>query len=343
MTGFIGSAFMSVAGGTVGDLFPKHKLGPPMMLFSGAPFIGPVLGPLIGGFINQHTTWRWTFYVLLIWSGIMLICIFFLVPETFHPLLLKYKAQRLRKETGEERYHAAIEKIQRSILATVAWSTLRPFQLLVFEPMLLLLCIFSAILLGILYLFFNVIPLVFESVYAFSLQFVGLAFLGILVGELLAASSFPYWDTIRARLITANHGKEEPEFRLPPAIFGSILVPIGLFWFAWTTYRSVHWIVPIIGSVFFALGMLLCFSGVFTFTVEAYPEYAASGLAANSFVRSSFAAGFPLFSSVMYQRLGIQWATALLAFITVPMAPVMFVFFKWGKRIRESSRYAGAG
>jgi len=312
-----------------------------MMLFSGAPFIGPVLGPLVGGFINQHTSWRWSFYVLIIWSFCMLVLIFFFVPETFHPLLLKYKAIKLRKTTNDPRYHAAIEKIQRSITMTVAWSCLRPFQLLIFEPMLLLLCTFSAILLGILYLFFNVIPLVFETVHGFSLQFVGLSFLGILVGELVGAFSFPFWDTVRTRLITRNNGKQEPEFRLPPAIFGACCVPIGLFWFAWTTYASVHWIVPIIGSAVFALGMLLSFSGVFTFTVEAYPEYAASGLAANSFVRSSFAAGFPLFSSVMYNRLGLNWATALLAFLTVPMAPIMFVFFRWGKRIRQSSRYAG--
>ena len=87
-----------------------------------------------------------------------------------------------------------------------------------------------------------------------------------------------------------------------------MLAPIGLFWFAWTTFPHVHWILPVIGSGFFGMGTLLVFNGIYTFTVEAYPVYAASALAANSFVRSAFAVGFPLFSTKMYERLGYQWA-----------------------------------
>lgn len=82
------------------------------------------------------------------------------------------------------------------------------------------------------------------------------------------------------------------------------------------------------------------FSGVFTFLVDVYPLYAASALAANSFVRSSFAAGFPLFSAALYDRLGYQWASTLLAFLTVLMAPFPVLFFVYGKRIRGNSRFA---
>lgn len=49
LDGFAGSAFLSVAGGTVGDLFPREKLQAPMLFFTAAPFIGPSIGPLIGG------------------------------------------------------------------------------------------------------------------------------------------------------------------------------------------------------------------------------------------------------------------------------------------------------
>jgi MFS family permease len=82
-----------------------------MMIFTAAPFIGPSVGPLIGGFINQNTTWRWTFYVLIIWSAAMLGGIIFFVPETFHPVLLRNKARKLRKDTGEERWKAPLEKV----------------------------------------------------------------------------------------------------------------------------------------------------------------------------------------------------------------------------------------
>lgn len=185
LDGLSGSAFLSVAGGTVGDMFTRSELSAPMMVYTAAPFIGPELGPLLGGFINQYTTWRWSFYVLLIWAGVQLSLIILFVPETYHPVLLRQKAQRLRKETGNEAWKAPIERLSRSIPKTVLWSCIRPFQLLIFEPMCLNLCILSAILLGILYLFFGAFPLVFEKNHGFTISQTGLTFLGLFVGMVL--------------------------------------------------------------------------------------------------------------------------------------------------------------
>ncbi|KAF8857989.1 MFS general substrate transporter [Acephala macrosclerotiorum] len=346
--GLSGSAFLSVAGGTVGDMFNRETLQLPMLIYTGSPFIGPSIGPLIGGFINQYTHWRWTYYVLLIWAGANLCMIAFFVPETYHPVLLRNKARKLRKETGDERWKAPMEKTNKSIPKTIAYSLLRPAQLLIFEPMVLNLCLFSAILLGILYLFFGAFPLVFQGNHGFTLSQTGLAFLGIFVGMVLGSFTDPIWHKNYQRLIrqreerTGEIGGSEPEYRLPPAIAGALLVPTGLFMFAWTTYSSVHWIVPIIGSTIFGIGTLLVFSGVFTFLVDAYPLYAASALAANSFARSSFGAVFPLFGVQMYHKLGDQWATSLLAFLTVAMLPFPYLFFKYGKKIRGKSRFATA-
>ena len=258
--GLSGSAFLSVAGGTVGDMFNREQLQFPMLIYTASPFIGPSIGPLIGGFINQYTTWRWTFYVLLIWAGINLGMIALFVPETYHPVLLRNKARKLRKETGDEQWKAPMEKTNKSIPRTIAYSLLRPFQLLLLEAMVTLLCLFSAILLGILYLFFGAFPLVFEGSHGFTLSQTGLTFLGIFVGMVLAAATDPFWHKNYQRLIkqrelaTGEIGGSEPEYRLPPSIAGAIIVPIGLFMFAWTTYSSVHWIVPIIGSSLFGTG-----------------------------------------------------------------------------------------
>lgn len=142
----------------------------------------------------------------------------------------------------------------------IGTSLQRPFQLLIFEPMCLSLCVFTAILLGILYLFFGAFPLVFGTNHDFNLWQVGLAFVGIGTGMIIGMLSDPLWYRIRSRLIarleqeTGVPGSSEPEFRLPPAIMGALLVPIGIFMFGWTTYRSVPWIVPIIGSAIFGAG-----------------------------------------------------------------------------------------
>jgi MFS family permease len=258
--GLAGSAFLSVAGGTVGDLFNRQQLQLPMMVYTASPFVGPSLGPLIGGYINQYTSWRWTFYVLLIWSGTNLGLLILLVPETYHPVLLRDKARKLRRETGDGRWKAPMEKTDKSIPKTIAYSLLRPAQLLILEPMVTNLCLFSALLLGILYLFFGAFPLVFEKNHGFTLSQTGLTFLGIFLGMFFAAATDPLWHKNYSRLIaqreeaTGEIGGSEPEYRLPPAIAGALLVPVGLFLFAWTTYRSVHWIVPIIGSAIFGMG-----------------------------------------------------------------------------------------
>ncbi|KAF4236890.1 hypothetical protein CNMCM8980_002709 [Aspergillus fumigatiaffinis] len=250
------------------------------------------------------------------------LAIVFLVPETYHPVVLRNKACKMRADTSDDRWYAPMEKSAKSIPRTVGLSLLRPFQLLLFEPMVLLLCIFSAILLGVLYLFFGAFPLVFGKTYGFNLWQIGLTFNGILVGMLCTAASDPLWHAVRERLIcnlerdTGESGGSEPEFRLPPAILGAFLVTIGLFVFAWTTNADIHWIAPVIASGIFAAGTVLVFTGIFTFLlalypawedgllrgvrldsgllttvtqVDAYPLYAASALAANAFVRRMFA------------------------------------------------------
>ncbi|KAL4874153.1 hypothetical protein BDV12DRAFT_159200 [Aspergillus spectabilis] len=346
LNGLAGSAFLSVAGGTVGDLFNRHELSAPMMLYTSAPFIGPEVGPLVGGFINQYTTWRWTLYVLLIWTGVLLALLVLFVPETYHPVLLRRKAEKLRKETGDDRWQAPIEKMNRSIARTVLQSLYRPVLLLTLEPMCLNLCIFSAILLGILYLFFGAFQLVFGNVYGLELWQRGLCFLGLFVGMAFAIVSDPVWRRVYASL-EEKHERAvgvandfQPEWRLPPAIVGAPLVTIGLFIFAWTIYPHVHWILPIVGSAFFGAGTVLVFSGVFTFLIDSYPTYAASALSANSFARSSFGGIFPLFGIQMYNNLGYHWATTLLAFLTLIMAPFPYIFFRYGSRIRKKSRFA---
>lgn len=189
---------------------------------------------------------EWTFYVLIIWSAVMLVLITLFVPETYTPVLLRRKAGQIRQKTGEPRWKAPIEITQRSITQTVIRSCYRPFLLLILEPMCLNLCLFSAILLGVLYLFFGAFEVVFEENHGFELWQIGLTFSGLLVGQLIAIGTDPLWHKNYLRLVRNReaHGGEkggsEPEYRLPPAVIGGFIVPIGLFWFAWTTYPSVH-------------------------------------------------------------------------------------------------------
>lgn len=192
---------------------------------------------MIGGFINYNIHWRWTWYLLLIWAGVVLVAISVLVPETYAPVVLRDKAKKKRAETGDDSWKAKLEVSDKSIVWTVAHSLYRPFLMLFMDPMCFCLCLFSAILLGILYLFFGAFPLVFSEVYGFNLWQNGLAFLGILTGMLIAMISDPIWHYLYIHQVDVHERKfgqrgSEPEYRLPSSIVGAWFCVIGLFWFA---------------------------------------------------------------------------------------------------------------
>jgi hypothetical protein len=125
-----------------------------------------------------------------------------------------------------------------------------------------------------------------------------------------------------ARQAAKYKGAPPPELRLLPGMVGAILAPLGLFWLAFTTYKSVHWIVPIIASVPFGAGSVYIFTSSWTYLVVLYRPWAASVMAGNSFMRSCFAAGFPLFAGQMYATLGTVGSTALLGGLCTIAAPL---------------------
>ena len=189
------------------------------------------------------------------------------------------------------------------------------------------------------YLWFESFPLVFIDIYHFTPGTNGLAFAGILVGALVAIPPFFwYYHRYLEPQFNAN-GDLKPELRLRPAFVGAFCVPICLFWFGWSA-GNTHWIMPIIGSSFFSIGAFCMFMAVLSYLGDAYPKYVASVYAGNDLVRSASGAAFPLFAHAMYKRLGIDWASSLLGFLSILFIPVPFVLYVYGERIRRRSKMA---
>lgn len=339
MSGFFGSVFMSVAAGSISDIFPKEHIKNPLLLFSVAPFIGPGLLPVVTGFINMHLYFRWTFHIMLIVTFVILLLIVIVIPETYGPVLLKKKAARLREQI-DPRYLAPIEKSELTPFQSVMLSAKRPVQLMLKDYMIQALCFFTGFCQAIVYLFFVAIPYIFETLYHFNLQFQGLAFLGLVVGMALMTylSSFIFDGWFR-RLVKKNGGVVKPEYKFLPLIGGVFVVPVGLFIVAWTSYSHLHWMGPIIGSGIFGGGTILVFNGVFAYTVDAYRLYAATAMATNSFIRCTMAGVFPLFGLQMYKAMGIHWATTLMALVGCILIPIPIIFFKWGETLRRKSPF----
>jgi hypothetical protein len=129
----------------------------------------------------------------------------------------------------------------------------------------------------------------------------------------------------RYRRVLEKNDDPPPEFRLVMGQIGGVLVSISLFCLAFTTYKHVHWIAPIIASVLFGTGTHFVFTSSFTYLVVAYRPIAASAMAGNGAMRGTLAAVFPLFANQMYHTLGTVGATALLAGIATVMAPLPWV------------------
>ncbi|KUI56407.1 hypothetical protein VP1G_03701 [Cytospora mali] len=342
LAGAFGSSPLTNAGGVIADMFPAAQRGLATSFFAAAPFLGPVIGPIVGGFVGETVGWRWVEGVMAIFTGVLWIICAIFVPETYGPVLLRKRAAKLSKLTGKcYMTEADIEGGRVTIGAAFKTALSRPWLLLFREPIVLLFSIYMAIIYGTLYMLFAAFPICFEEVRGWSPGIGGLAFLGIAVGMLLAVS-YSIWDN--KRYITAMQnsptGFAPPEARLPPAMIGSIAMPIGLFWFAWTNYVSIHWIVSIIACAPFGFGMVLVFLSIMNYLIDSYVIFAASVLAANAVLRSLFGAAFPLFTPYMYDNLGIHWASSIPAFLALACVPFPFLFYKYGPAIRARCKYA---
>lgn len=341
LAGCFGSSPFGNAGGTIADMFPASQRGIAISFFAAAPFLGPTIGPIIGGFLATGAGWRWVEGFLAAFSGALWLCIIFLLPETYAPVLLRRRAARLSELTGDVyRSKLDIERGPVPLGRTLKTALSRPWVLLFREPIVFLLSVYMSIIYGTLYMLFAAYPIVFQEVRGWSEGVGGLAFLGILVGMIIAVIyTFP--ENMRyAKKCTETTDRLPPEVRLPPSMVGGIALPIGLFWFAWTNYPTIHWMASIAAGAPFGFGMVLVFLSVFNYLIDSYTIYAASVLAANSALRSLFGMAFPLFTTYMYHNLGIHWASSIPAFLSLVCVPFPFIFYKYGAQIRQRCTFA---
>lgn len=338
-----GSSPLTNAGGVIADLFHANERGLAMSIFSAAPFMGPVLGPIIGGFLGMTEGWRWVHGLMAIWSGAMLIIACCLVPETYPPVLLRRRAERLTKLKGKVyRSRTDIEQGKTTLGEAFSTGLKRPWILLFCEPIVLLLSLYHAIIYGILYMLFGAFPIVYRMGRGWNEGISGLPFVAVAIGIFLAIAYVIFYDNKQymKKVNASGVGYTTPEARLPMCIIGAIALPIGLFWFAWTNSPSLPWAASVVAAIPFGFGMVLIFLSIMNYLIDSYTIFAASVLAANGIIRSVFGAAFPLFTKQMYDSLGIHWASSVPAFLAVACIPLPFLFHKYGASIRKKCKYA---
>ncbi|KAH0351166.1 MFS general substrate transporter, partial [Aureobasidium melanogenum] len=340
--GFMGACPLTVVGAVFADMFNNAQRGVAVTVFSIAVFSGPLLAPFIGGFITtSYLGWRWCEYITAIMGFTGLALLVFLLEETYPPVILVNKAAELRRRTKNWGIHAKQEEIEINLRELVEKNLGRPMRMLFTEPIVLLLSIYMAFVYGLLYLFLTFYPIVFQQVHGMSPGVGGLPYFGMILGEFFAGLYIVIDVPSYNRKLKANNNIPIPEWRLPPVIIGGVLFGIGLLWFGWTGYRAdIPWIAPTLSGLFTGFGIMSIFLQCLNYLIDSYLMFAASAIAANTFLRSLCGAGFPLFATYMIEGMGIQWAGTLLGCFAFLLVPLPILFYLKGAQIRGKSKFA---
>ncbi|KAL8868719.1 MAG: hypothetical protein Q9174_004803 [Haloplaca sp. 1 TL-2023] len=359
-TGVGGSTFSTMVGGVVSDIYHTEDRNKPMALFAGAALFGTGLGPLCSGFIAQHLLWRWVFYIQVITSAFSILLVTLFFKETRGSVLLSRRARLLndwyearekadlvgvempieggvKRECQRIRWKVKADEERESLAKMIGISIYRPFHLLTTEPVVFFFSLWVAFSWAVLYLTFSSIPLVFGTNHGFTIEQIGAVFASMCVGAILATFLSIYQEKV-----AIHYGKfsSTPEGRLYFSCIESALMPIGLFWFGWTSFPQIHWIVPTIAVGCATMGIFSIYLAVFNYLADTYHRYASSALAAQSFCRNMLGGVFPLIGNQMFTAMTYQGASSLLGGIGALLTIVPWVLVFFGPRIRARSKFA---
>ncbi|KAG6878237.1 hypothetical protein C0993_010359 [Termitomyces sp. T159_Od127] len=327
--GFFAVAPLTIGGGLIADIWSAEGRGPATSMFTASVFIGPVIGPIVSGYmIENNVSWRWVFWVMMIFAGVCTIGVIVLVPESYAPIILLKKAKKLRKSepVANKDIYAEHEKQDWSIRGVMHRTLFRPFYMLSLEPVLILITIYLSLVYGLLYALFQAFPVIFIQRRGFTIGEDGLIFIGVGIGTTLGSYLNYVLSSHYPQLIKKWKGFPPPEQRLLGGMIGGPGLVVGAFWLGWTgEYSSVPCMI---------------FMSFLSYLVDTYLMYSASAFAANTVVRSAVAASFPLFTTQMFQNLGVNWASTLLGLFGLILAPSPFLFYRYGPQIRMKSRFA---
>jgi len=268
-----------------------------------------------------------------------MICTFIIFPETHAGTILRRKANALRKQTGH-RYHTEYDKGNQALSSRLAISLTRPCRLLLTEPIIQLMSVLLAYNFGILYIVLSTFASLWTERYGQSLGDSGLHYIALAIGYTIAAQAGArVTDRVWAHLKTCAGGETQPEYRVPLMLPGSLIIPIGLFWYGWTAQEKVFWILPDIGIAIFGCGIIVGTQAMQAYVMDSFPTHVASASAASQLLRSITGFAFPLFAPRMYAKLGYGWGNSLLAFVFMAIGiPAPLILWKYGAKLRAMGK-----
>ncbi|KAI5287872.1 hypothetical protein KEM54_005660 [Ascosphaera aggregata] len=343
--GGFSSACNIIISGTISDIWKGGRdRSAPTAWYVLSSCIGIALGPFVGSMIqavHRDDSWRWIWYVQIIYNAGILPIFWVLLCETRADIILKRRAEKIRKET-ERKVYTRAELENTSLNEIFTLSVKRPTVMLFTEPVVSFFTLWISFAWGILFLFFSSVVITYTANYNMTTVETGLIQLAISIGSTIMFLLNPLAD--RLYFQSAKNNKEHPGHPLPEArlytsIPGSILFAAGLFWYGWSSKAANHWMVPTLGIACTGMGIFSIYMAVANYLEDAYEKYASSALSAASFGRNLFGAFLPLASNAMFNNLGYGWAGTLLGVIGLALSLVPVALVWKGPAIRARSPF----
>ncbi|ETN45658.1 uncharacterized protein HMPREF1541_09490 [Cyphellophora europaea CBS 101466] len=337
ISGLFGSVGIANGGGTISDMYPSSQRAGIFGWYLLGPLLGPTLGPLIGGVIVTRLGWRWVYWVLAIVCFINTAVGVIWLRETYAPVLLaRRKRALLEKHTSRDPGFWFEGEDLRPLHIKLLASLKRPVSIFM-QPIVFTMSLYQAIIFGTTYSIYTNMQSIFSAPpYNFDSEQVGLLYLGPGIGFLTSVWFIvPRIDTVYNHLTRKNDGVSMPEYRLPLANIGSVLIPVSLFGFAWTVEYRLHFMVPIVISFFYGIGQVVILNTVQNYYIDSFEKYAASAIAGGSVFRSVMGGIVPLFAPMMFEKLGYGWGISVFGLLTVLIAPSPLLFWRYGPALRK--------
>ncbi|KAJ1665238.1 hypothetical protein IW140_003493 [Coemansia sp. RSA 1813] len=324
------SAVQSSGAGTISDIYPREQRGTALGIYYLGPLLGPCIGPLIGGYIGQDVGWRWVFWVLTIWGGVMMLLAIFVLPETHRRIVAK--KHRIQQVNIPPKL--SLRKNNPLLDLTTAR-----------YPAVALTLFHFAMLFGTYFTNSTGQPLAYENVYDLSQGTSGLCFLasgfGCIVGSTCGGRVTDLLLVRKKRILIekAKQNQEEEaisievdvpaEARLEAVWVGTMLFIIGIVICGWLIDKHLSLAGVLVMQFCIGSGMSFTFQNLGSYLIDVFPTQSARITGVQNFWRSIWGAVIVQVFPTMLENVGWGWSYTIMFFLTIlSFAGIMVVVFK---------------
>ncbi|OHX00746.1 MFS multidrug transporter, partial [Colletotrichum incanum] len=337
MAGSGASVGITLTGPIMADMYRKEDRGKSLAIATFVPYLGPALGPIVGGAITQKLGWPWLFWMLSIFNALIWAIGLIFVRESYTPVLLARKRKAAVSLSGTPLQGQRTLRVASSRMAT---NLCRPLGLLWHRPIIQIIALVMALNFGMYCLLLSTFATLWITRYGQSEFHSTLHYFAISVGSTIATQAggrFMDWVFTKQRSRSRN-GAATPEFRVPCLVPGSILIPAGLLWYGWAAETAMHWAIVDVGVAVFVCGSFLLAQAMLAYLLDEF-THAASANAASRMLSNILGFVFPIFAPQMFGSLGYGWGNSLLAFLFLGFGcPVPLLLWVWGDKLRALGR-----